>query len=98
MSRPVEGESQRRVHVLIAGRVQGVCFRMETRREAKRLGVQGWVRNRPDGRVEGLFEGESSAVEALVGWCEKGPRLSRVQDVRIGEEPPTGEFREFEIR
>ena len=88
----------KRVHVTISGRVQGVCFRLETRREAERLGVQGWVRNLADGRVEGLFEGQPERVDALVEWCHRGPALARVGDVDVQSEEARGDLDAFKIR
>lgn len=70
-----------RVHVLITGRVQGVAFRETMRQEAERLGVAGWVRNLPDGRVEALFTGSAPAVDALVEWCHRGPEAAEVANV-----------------
>jgi acylphosphatase len=70
-----------RVHLVVEGLVQGVSFRAYTVEEARRLGVQGWVRNLPDGRVEAEAEGERSAVEALVAWCGRGPPAARVEAV-----------------
>lgn len=70
-----------RVRVLITGRVQGVFFRESARREAERLGVSGWVRNLPDGRVEALFEGPPPAVGELVQWCHHGPDGALVEGV-----------------
>lgn len=79
------------------GRVQGVFFRDSTRREANRLGVTGWVRNRPDGTVEAHVEGAPEAVEALVRWAREGPRHADVDDVRVSEAEPAGCTR-FEVR
>ncbi len=76
--------------VVVSGRVQGVFFRDSTRREAQRLGVGGWVRNRSDGRVEALFEGPADAVEQLVRWCREGPRHADVDDVSVTEVEPEG--------
>ncbi len=90
--------AQKRVHVFISGKVQGVWFRSYTKKEADRLGVKGWVRNLPDGRVEAVFEGEEEAVEAMVRWCHEGSPLSRVTGVEAHEEPYTGEFKDFTIR
>ena len=73
-----------RAHLRIEGRVQGVSFRQSTRDEADRLGVKGWVRNLPDGAVEAVLEGEPEAVEALVAWCHRGPRLAEVLRVVHG--------------
>lgn len=86
-----------RVHLWIEGRVQGVNFRYYTQREATRLGVKGWVRNLPDGRVEALLEGEPAAVQRLVEWCRHGPPGASVRRVEERREEPTGEFTRFEI-
>jgi acylphosphatase len=83
--------SQVRVHVWIAGRVQGVAFRAYTIDEAKLRGVAGWVRNLPDGRVEAVFEGDKAAVEAMIAWCRKGPPAARVSSVEVEWEEPEGE-------
>ncbi|MEW6776041.1 MAG: acylphosphatase [Bdellovibrionota bacterium] len=69
--------------LLISGRVQGVAFRAYTEREAQGLGVKGWVRNLPDGRVEAHLEGDSSAVEKMIAWCRQGPSHARVTGVEI---------------
>lgn len=65
-------------------------FRDSCRREAERLGVRGWVRNLPDGRVEAVFEGEPDAVDAMVAWCHRGPPRARVSSVEVLEEVPEG--------
>lgn len=72
-----------RVRVLVTGRVQGVFFRESTRREADRLGVSGWVRNLPDGRVEALFDGPPAAVDELMRWCHRGPDGALVEGVQM---------------
>jgi acylphosphatase len=76
---------------LVSGRVQGVFFRDDCRREAVSAGVAGWVRNRPDGRVEAVFEGEPDAVYRLVSWCRTGPPSARVSEVEVFSEEPGGE-------
>lgn len=86
-----------RAHVLISGRVQGVYFRDSTRTRAIDLGVTGWVRNRRDGRVEAVFEGDEPAVRKIVEWCHKGPPGAWVVNVETSWEPPTGEFADFQI-
>lgn len=86
-----------RAHVLIDGRVQGVCFRMDTRRAALNRRVMGWVRNLPDGRVEAVFEGEEGDVKSMMKWCEAGPSFARVSKVSVEWEPYTGELDGFEI-
>ena len=87
-----------RVHLLVDGLVQGVAFRAYATDEARRLGVRGWVRNLPDGRVELEAEGERSALEALVSWCGHGPPAARVADVRTRWSAYRGELGEFETR
>ncbi len=88
---------KKRVRVLIDGRVQGVCFRMETRRAAEERGLDGWVRNLPNGKVEAVFEGEDSKVRSMLQWCETGPPLARVNRVEVENETPTDEFEGFRI-
>lgn len=87
-----------RAHLVIHGMVQGVYFRASTRDEAVRIGVKGWVRNLPDGSVEALFEGEKKKVEAIVGWCYKGPPSARVMKVDLAWETYKGEFGRFDVR
>ncbi len=89
---------KRTVHVIIRGKVQGVFFRMETLRAAERIGVNGWVMNRPDGSVEALFEGDTENVDALLKWCRKGPPAADVAEVAVEERPYTGEYSDFTIR
>jgi acylphosphatase len=86
-----------RVHVFVSGRVQGVFFRAETADMADRLGLAGWVRNLPDGRVEALFEGEKEDVEKALDFCRKGPPGARVQSLDLKWEDWKGEFRDFRV-
>ena len=79
-----------RRRVVVHGHVQGVFFRDATRRLAEREGVAGWVRNRPDGAVEAVFEGEPEAVERLIRFARKGPRGAQVEGVDVAEEEPEG--------
>jgi acylphosphatase len=72
-----------RAHVTISGRVQGVAYRIETQWAAERIGVRGWVRNRADGSVEAVFEGERAKVEEMLAWCRRGPALARVTAVDV---------------
>jgi acylphosphatase len=73
-------------HVVIRGRVQGVGYRAWTEHEALRRGLQGWVRNRRDETVEGVFAGTAEAVTAMIESCRSGPRGARVEaiDARAG--------------
>ena len=87
----------KRYHVLISGRVQGVFFRANTWKQARSLGLTGWVRNLPDGRVETVFEGEAIAAEAMLAWCRTGTPPARVDHVEVAEETATGDFTDFEI-
>ncbi|MBW2107301.1 MAG: acylphosphatase [Deltaproteobacteria bacterium] len=86
-----------RAHVHIEGRVQGVCFRMETKRAARARNLSGWVRNLPDGRVEAVFEGADTDVKSMLRWCETGPPLARVTRVAVDWEPYSEELGAFEI-
>jgi acylphosphatase len=79
-----------RRRVVVHGHVQGVFFRDTTRRLAVRHGVAGRVRNRADGAVEAVFEGDAAAVERLVAFCREGPRGARVERVEVEEEEPEG--------
>jgi acylphosphatase len=86
-----------RVSVIVRGRVQGVAFRHHTCRRALELGVTGWVRNLPDGAVEGLFEGDDGAVASLVEWCRSGPPAARVDQLDIRKGHYIGEYDGFAI-
>jgi len=88
----------RRVHITVSGRVQGVFFRANTQEVAQRLGLSGYVRNLPDGRVEVVAEGDEGALQKLIDWCHQGPPLARVERVEVRWENPTGEFSGFRIR
>ncbi|MCW3995101.1 MAG: acylphosphatase [Candidatus Bathyarchaeota archaeon] len=87
-----------RAHVFVSGRVQGVFFRQATKRQAQNHGVTGWVRNLPDWRVEAVFEGEETAVRALVDFCHHGPSSARVDNIEVNYEPYKGEFAGFFTR
>jgi acylphosphatase len=87
-----------RAHVFVNGRVQGIFFRQETKHEADRHGVSGWVRNLADGRVEAVFEGEEEAVKALIEFCKRGPPMARVTSVDLTWENYTREFDGFKIK
>jgi acylphosphatase len=80
----------------IRGRVQGVWYRESMRREAERLGVRGWVRNRADGSVEAVVQGSRDAVEAIIGWAHRGPEHAQVSGVEVS--PAEGKYAGFEKR
>lgn len=86
-----------RAHVFVSGRVQGVYYRATTRDTARERGVDGWVRNLEDGRVEAVFEGPDDAVESMVEWCHEGSPRAEVADVSAEYEDPQGADG-FEIR
>jgi acylphosphatase len=86
-----------RVRLIIEGRVQGVWFRDSTRGEARKLGIKGWVKNRPDGCVEVLAEGPEEQVNHLITWCHHGPSYAQVLRVKKTVEEWQGEFDSFDI-
>lgn len=90
-------ETKIRAHAIISGRVQGVFFRMETKRAADRFGVSGWVQNLRDGTVEAVFEGDRNQIDGILAWCKEGPPRAKVTDVNISWEDYSGEFRKFDI-
>lgn len=94
---PNQSQEQIRAHVFISGQVQGVGYRLSTVSEARRWGVNGWVRNLSDGRVEAVFEGDKSGVEEMINWCHQGPSAAVVKDVAVEYEKPEG-LRGFETR
>jgi acylphosphatase len=83
--------------VVVHGDVQGVFFRDACRHEAERVGVAGWVRNRGDGTVEAVFEGDADAVEQMCRWCESGPSHAQVERVDVSDQESTG-LTGFEVR
>jgi acylphosphatase len=90
--------SRVRARALVSGRVQGVWFRESTRQRATELGVAGWVRNMPDGRVEAVFEGDETAVDSALAFVREGPRHARVSGVEVEREAATGEDATFCVR
>ena len=88
---------QVRAKVVISGKVQGVYFRAETQRAAKQRNVQGWVRNRSNGSVEALLEGDEPSVKAMLEWCWEGSPFSRVQHVDVQWETHIGDLDRFDI-
>lgn len=84
--------------VIVRGRVQGVAFRHHTARMAAQHGVTGWVMNQSDGSVKACFEGEETAVRAMVDWCRRGPDLAQVEELVEQPGEYSGEFTGFGIR
>lgn len=87
-----------RVHLYIAGRVQGVFYRAFTMEVANSLGLAGWARNLSDGRVEVIFEGSKDKIEIAIEKCYKGPPKSRVTNIDVRWEDRLDDFRSFSIR
>ena len=87
----------KQLNMVVRGRVQGVFFRASTQREAKRLGLSGWVRNRADGAVEVLAEGEETSIRELYGWAQRGPSAARVDRVEARWRSFTGDYPDFRI-
>jgi acylphosphatase len=87
-----------RAHLVVRGRVQGVWFRGSMQEEAARLGVAGWVRNRPDGAVEAEVEADRAAVDAIIAWARHGPPGARVAGVTVAWVEARGERGAFAIR
>ena len=96
MSEESPAPRQRR-RLRVTGRVQGVWYRGSTQAEARRLGLDGWVRNLEDGSVEAAAEGPPDSLDRLVRWCHDGPPLARVDEVVVTDEPPEG-LTGFEVR
>lgn len=86
-----------RIHAFVSGKVQGVFFRASTREEAERLGLRGWVKNLPDGRVELVAEGEDESIRKLIGFLHKGPPRAGVEKVIIKKETFKGQFSTFSL-
>jgi acylphosphatase len=86
-----------RAHVMVSGQVQGVFFRDSTRQKAQELGLAGWVKNTPEGRVEALFEGPSDRVREMVRWCEEGSQQASVENVDADFEAAGGDLAGFEV-
>ena len=86
-----------RAHIVISGIVQGVFFRVETQRAAQRYGVSGWVRNKRDGTVEAVIEGERQKVASMLDWCREGPPRAVVDKVDVAWEKYTGEMVDFRV-
>ena len=86
-----------RANIIVKGNVQKVFFRSHTAEEAKELGLTGWVKNRNDGSVVIVAEGQKNAVNELILWCKEGPRFAHVENVEVNFQKYTGEFKDFTI-
>ena len=93
----MESRDRERAHVYVSGQVQGVFFRDSAREKAEHLGLTGWVKNLPDGRVEALFEGPSEKVREVIQWCKQGPPHATVEDVETAFEASQGGLTGFEV-
>jgi len=89
--------AKKRVKLLISGRVQGVGFRFNAKRKAKKLRVKGWVKNLDNGKMKAVVEGEEKDLEKLIEWVKKGPFTAKVTDTDIEFEDYKGEFNKFKI-
>ncbi len=87
----------KRLHLDIRGRVHGVGYRMYAQDEAGRLGLTGWVRNRYDGSVEAVAEGDESMLLEFEKWCHRGPPSAHVTSVEAAYSKPTSEFDSFSV-
>ena len=90
--------AQVRRRVVVHGRVQGVFFRDGSQREAQRRGLTGWVRNRDDGTVEAVVQGDADAVDAFVRWAQEGPSAAEVSSVEVSDESVVEDESGFEVR
>jgi acylphosphatase len=87
----------KQIHIKVHGRVQGVFFRASAQREAKRLGLTGWVRNRKDATIELVAEGEETGIKDLIAWAQSGPTAARVEKVDVRWRSFVGEYFDFRI-
>lgn len=86
-----------RIHVFVSGRVQGVSYRESAREAAERIGVVGWIRNLPDGRVEAVLEGSTEQVREMLDYLRRGPAPARVDHLEEHHEPAAGDLTTFEV-
>ena len=87
-----------RARLIVSGKVQGVWFRVETQKAAVNFGVTGWVRNKSDGTVEAMAEGEKKDVTSLINWCHIGPPISKVKNVHVAWQEYRGGFENFDVK
>ena len=84
-------------HVIISGRVQGVFFRVTTQETAQRLGVTGRIKNRYDGNVEALFQGNETQLKRMIDYCHEGPEHARVDQVEVNKHSVSEVYEQFRI-
>lgn len=96
--KPPNRGTDQQLHATVRGRVQGVNFRSGCAREARSLGLAGWVRNRPDGSVEVIAEGPRPTLEQLVNFLKRGPSSAIVEDLHVDWKEASGEYTAFSIR
>lgn len=84
--------------ILVSGRVQGVFYRAGAQQQARGLGLLGYARNLPDGRVEIVAQGAAPALRAFVGWCRQGPPRASVSEVQVSASEPSESFADFSVR
>ena len=89
---------KRRAHLFVSGRVQGVFFRVYARNQAQELGLTGWIRNLPDGRVEALLEGDEENIKKMIKWAKIGSPGAQVADLKAEMQEHQGEFKTFQVR
>ena len=89
-------DARRTVRLVVRGRVQGVGYRFAAAREAERLAITGWVRNRADGSVEAVTQGAPHAIDAMLAWARRGPPAAKVESVEVSA--AEGRFESFELR
>ena len=87
----------KRAHIVVSGRVQGVAFRYYTQRWASSLSLTGWVRNRPDGKVEAVAEGEEVGIQDLIRRMKEGPPMAQVDDMDVEWQSHLGDFEDFQV-
>lgn len=85
-------------HYIVEGRVQGVFFRASTREQAQSMGIQGWVRNLADGRVEVLASANTDQLSLFEAWLSKGPEMAIVNGLSVTESAQQAEVSGFEVR
>ncbi|MFH1638602.1 MAG: acylphosphatase [Candidatus Woesearchaeota archaeon] len=88
----------KRVRVIISGNVQGVFFRAGIKKQANMLDINGFVKNKEDGTVEAIFEGDDDDIDEIIEFCKEGPRGAQIDDVEVEEEEYKEEFEDFEVR